>query len=577
MGDQGIEKFLESSLGLLSADVFSHPVWLNVPIADLDKAEHLAGILQGEVAQLAAQEDWLDACRLSLACAFLQNLAGNIQAALEQLRSTDRMARLGGLSLVVIWVEWGTSAVYVQAGDYPQAVEHLQRLQQDLYSENQWVLADVIDLVRQSLMEWYSTGHRPIIMGTDRAGLLIDHLLKWGRPPEAVVDKLAVAERVLASSPQHGFWRTLLRFLRGELRLELVETDRRDKPHISAAPRTQELPLPSELSPPQRMRIPGRGLPSPPLEVLTPDDTSQNLEETRLVAKDIVVPITSIPVSPPRKQTELRGRRVRLRPLSGEGEPVQAQLLKVCMLGSFRVELEGMVIDTWPSGRSKAVFAYLLAHHPHPVSREVLMETFWPETTIDSARNSLNVAVYNLRHTLKDLSNSPVILLHESTAYQVNPNLRLWLDILTFEEAAHEGRSCQKAGAVESAMQAYQAAIGLYQGDFLSDTPFEGWTTMERERLRVLYLETLDHLSMIYFNQNQYAECIDLCQQIISHDACREDAHSRLMRCYARQGQTTLAMRQFQVCVEALHDELDVPPSPRLVHLCEQIKRQEPV
>jgi len=81
----------------------------------------------------------------------------------------------------------------------------------------------------------------------------------------------------------------------------------------------------------------------------------------------------------------------------------------------------------------------------------------------------------------------------------------------------------------------------------------------------VLYLETLDHLSLIYFNQGDYAACIGLCQRILSHDACREDAHCRLMRCFARQGQAHHALRQYQACVDILRSELDVAPSRRPV------------
>ena len=49
------------------------------------------------------------------------------------------------------------------------------------------------------------------------------------------------------------------------------------------------------------------------------------------------------------------------------------------------------------------------------------------------------------------------------------------------------------------------------------------------------------------------------------------------MRCYSRQGQRPLALRQFQICAEALRTELDVEPSPATAELYERIRRRESV
>ena len=125
---------------------------------------------------------------------------------------------------------------------------------------------------------------------------------------------------------------------------------------------------------------------------------------------------------------------------------------------------------------------------------------------------------------------------------------------------------------VNSAITEYEIAINLYRGDFLADNPYENWTVLDRERLRVTYLDTLDNLSRIYFNQARYAACANLCQLILGRDPCREDAHCRLMRSYSHLGQGALALRQYQMCVEALRGELDVEPAPETRHLFEQIR-----
>jgi DNA-binding SARP family transcriptional activator len=63
----------------------------------------------------------------------------------------------------------------------------------------------------------------------------------------------------------------------------------------------------------------------------------------------------------------------------------------------------------------------------------------------------------------------------------------------------------------------------------------------------------------------------------VERDRCREEAHRRLMRCYTRQGQPHLALRQYQACADALDQDLGVDPDPATVSLAEQIRRHQPV
>jgi DNA-binding SARP family transcriptional activator len=49
------------------------------------------------------------------------------------------------------------------------------------------------------------------------------------------------------------------------------------------------------------------------------------------------------------------------------------------------------------------------------------------------------------------------------------------------------------------------------------------------------------------------------------------------MQCYSRLGQGPLALRQYQICVEALQAELQVDPAPETTRLYEQIHRREQI
>src|SRR6266516_1223244 len=170
----------------------------------------------------------------------------------------------------------------------------------------------------------------------------------------------------------------------------------------------------------------------------------------------------------------------------------------------------------------------------------------------------------------------PVVIFQDG-AYRLNPDISIWLDVEDFEQHVRVGQQFEAAGQLAAAAPEYEVAIGLYQCDFMADDPYDECPVMTRERLRIAYLDTLDRLSQIYFSQGQYGSCVSLCQQMLTQDNCREDAPCRLMRCYSRQSQHHLALRQYQLCVKTLRDELDVEPSPTTTQLYERLRRRERV
>ena len=251
-------------------------------------------------------------------------------------------------------------------------------------------------------------------------------------------------------------------------------------------------------------------------------------------------------------------------------------VLTVHLLGRLRVSLNDTPVEEWPRERGRSLFKYLLTHRDPWPQREVLMEVFWPHSSPAAARNSLNVAVHGLRRALRAAADIPVVVL-QGGVYRLAPDLRVWVDVDEFERHVDVGRRLEAAGEQASAISEYELAASLYQGDFLADDPYEEWPVLTREHLRVAYLDLLDRLSCLYFGQGRYAACAVLCQRMIERDACREDAHRRLIRCYSRQGQPQLALRQYLACVEALRAELGVDPAPATVRLQEAIRQHQAV
>jgi SARP family transcriptional regulator, regulator of embCAB operon len=243
------------------------------------------------------------------------------------------------------------------------------------------------------------------------------------------------------------------------------------------------------------------------------------------------------------------------------------------LLGPFELQVDGQPVRQWRGNRGRMLLAYLLLHGSRPVGRDMLGGVFWPDAAPSIVRNRLHVALYGLRRDLRTVSQHPIVV-HARAGFSLDPDVELWLDTAAFEDAISAARRAED-GRTEVALTWYETALELYRGDLLDDAPFEEWALLDREQLRVKHLETLDRTAMILFELGHYAECVQLCQRLVSGELCREDIHRQLMRCYARLNQPHLAVHQYHLCERQLRDELGITPTQATRQLYEQIRRRE--
>ncbi len=264
-------------------------------------------------------------------------------------------------------------------------------------------------------------------------------------------------------------------------------------------------------------------------------------------------------------------------PTIARDEKPRAPALAVYCLGAFRVYQDDQPVTNWSSGKGKCVLKYMAANRGSPIPKDVLMDLFWRDAAPDAARNNLNVAIYGLRQALRTARPDFSHILFQDDCYLLNPALGIWIDAEEFVQHYEAGQALERRGKLTEAIREYEAAEGLYQGDFLEEDLYGEWPIGRREGLKDSYLFILDRLSRHYLDERKYPVCIHLSQKILVKDNCREEAHRRLMYCYSRQGQRNLALRQYYLCVERLREELDVSPMAETTALYHRIRCGEAV
>ncbi len=249
--------------------------------------------------------------------------------------------------------------------------------------------------------------------------------------------------------------------------------------------------------------------------------------------------------------------------------------LHIYCLGRFRAYCYERAVDDWTGNKSRSLFKYLLTFRDAPVHADQLLDCFWRDSSPEAARRSLYQTVYLVRQTFQTAGAARPVVVQTNGGYQLNPDLDVQVDSEIFLCRYREGIGAAARGDDRTMIDALQAAEVLYEGDFLPEDLYEEWPVARREQLRDAYLDLLDRLSRQFWLAHDDDACIADCRKLLEIDNCREDIHRRLMRAFARRGERSLALRQFQRCVEALRRELDVEPLPETVNVYEKILNNE--
>ena len=256
---------------------------------------------------------------------------------------------------------------------------------------------------------------------------------------------------------------------------------------------------------------------------------------------------------------------------------------QILLFGPPRVERERQVV---PINRRKmlALLAYLLVtRQPH--SRETLATLFWPDFDTSSALANLRRDLSRLKEVLGER-----ILIIEREKVQADPEAALRVDVVRFETYVRQAEECghfQVGGAAgaycEQCQHLLENALHTYTDGFLAgfnlpdSSDFDEWQFFQAERLRGILASVLVHLAEWRSMQGAYDDAIVCARRWLALDPLHEPAQRLVMLAYAWAGQHSAALRQYNVLVELLDNELGVEPEPETTELYEAIRaRQAP-
>ncbi len=227
--------------------------------------------------------------------------------------------------------------------------------------------------------------------------------------------------------------------------------------------------------------------------------------------------------------------------------------------------------------RVRLLLAALAARPNTALTRDMAIETMWPDAEPNAAINSLNQTVFQLRRYIDPTyrgGESPDYVISSSEQIALNHSLvRTDLEeIRRLPEKVH-GADWEQRNALAA------RAIALVRGEFLSDLPYEDWTAVQQI---TVHGEVRARLLPIAMQASGYELGVSLqaASALVTLDPFDEKAVLALADCLTRSGRRVAARDLIVDYATRLHAELDESPSQALTTAAQavggldRIKRQ---
>ncbi|MFN2292669.1 MAG: ATP-binding protein [Anaerolineae bacterium] len=262
--------------------------------------------------------------------------------------------------------------------------------------------------------------------------------------------------------------------------------------------------------------------------------------------------------------------------------------LRIQLLGTFNVALDGTPLTRFRSTKVRALLAYLAVESGRPHRREALATLLWDEYSQRDAQRSLSQALSNLRSLLAPLvaagASSEPLLAITSQSVQLHPDPeQVWVDIHAFDSllAAANPRHASALSVLDMA-SLLEEAVALYRGPFLAglslpdSRTFEEWLILHREQRHQATMLALERLVSRHLAEGQTQMAQRYAHHQLALEPWSESGHQALMFALALEGQRGAALQQYEACRSVLAEELGVEPSAEMEALARQIRDDVP-
>ncbi|HEY7767663.1 BTAD domain-containing putative transcriptional regulator [Longimicrobium sp.] len=230
--------------------------------------------------------------------------------------------------------------------------------------------------------------------------------------------------------------------------------------------------------------------------------------------------------------------------------------IRLSTLGEVDITVDGEAVQSLRQQPTRCgLLVYLAAERR--VTRDIILDMFWPGSAADRGRNVLNQNLHRLRQALRRewITNSGGVL----TVME-----DVMIDVAELEEAV--GRAD------------FRRAADLYRGPFLHNFPlpqsahFERWASIRRTRAAGLHRRARRGLVEAHLSRGQQPLALAEALAWSEADPLKDEAQHFAIELLHEEGRTDEALARFEEYRTRLRDELELDPMDDLLRLAERLR-----
>jgi predicted ATPase/DNA-binding SARP family transcriptional activator len=239
------------------------------------------------------------------------------------------------------------------------------------------------------------------------------------------------------------------------------------------------------------------------------------------------------------------------------------------LLGPLEVEVDGELVSLGGQ-KQRALLATLLLEPNRIVSADRLIDAVWGEIPPETARNTVQVYISQLR---KRLPAGALETVPPGYRLAVDPGT---IDLFEFVRLCDEGRSALASGDAATAAETLRTALGLWRGAALADlasAPFAQTEVLRLEEQRAAASEDRIDAELAL---GRHGALVPELEALIGEYPLRERLRAQLMLALYRADRQADALSAYQRARTTLVEELGIEPGEALRKLERAILAHDP-
>jgi DNA-binding SARP family transcriptional activator len=254
----------------------------------------------------------------------------------------------------------------------------------------------------------------------------------------------------------------------------------------------------------------------------------------------------------------------------GIRDQLPAPRISASFFGRFSLSVNGIAIPNheWKTRKITGILKYLVIYRERTISRERLIEVFWPGIDKKWASVSLRAALYELKKVLRKYG--------LGAAGKMSPlnEKRDRLDVLAgclpavdvdkflthFEELKKPPTNISDRAHKSATLE---RMVALYRGDFLEEDD-DDWVFAKREELRSIYFGTVIELANLYVMSEENQKAEKLLLNTLTRDLYNEQVCLCLLKLYIATNQRGRAVKFYSSFADRFQRELGIKPAQEL-------------